>query len=330
MRSLLSALLLTATPLWAAPPQVVSDIAPVHGLVADVMKGVATPKLIIPPTSSPHGYAMRPSQAHALQEADIVIWVGPELAPWLGDRIETLAPDAQSLALIDVPGTLHLTFREGATFEAHDHDHEGHDHDGHKEQDDHGDHESHGEHEGHADHGGHDAPHAIDPHAWLSPDNATLWLTTIAETLSKADPENAARYTANATAAQAEIETTRAEISAKLSGNTTPFLVFHDAYHYFETSFDIAAAAAVSLGDATTPGPARITEIRNMVADQGIVCAFSEPQFDMRLLKTVLEGSEARIATLDPVGRGIEPGTGFYPALLQSLGNALAGCLVQE
>jgi len=382
-----AAVTVTGTPALAEPV-VVTDIPPVHSLVARVMQGIGEPTLILPPGASPHGYAMRPSEAAALSDADVVFWVGPELTPWLDRAIDTLGTNAKAVELLEAPGTVHLEFREGATFEAHHHgdeEHDGHGHDeaGHDDHDhdDHGDgahehaehdhdhdhedhaaHEDHDEHEGHDhaehdhdgdedhaahdDHEGHDHDeheghghdehadahghdhHGVDPHAWLDPENGKVWLTAIAETLAQADPDNADAYRANAADASGELDALTDTISGTLEPvRGKPFIVFHDAYHYFENRFDIEAAGAVSLSDASKPGPARVKEIRDTIVSLGAACVFAEPQFPPALITTLIEGTDAREATLDPLGTEIEPGPALYPALLTDLAANLSDCL---
>ena len=333
-RFLLPAAVLTAaaTPLWAEVPSVATDIAPVHSLVARVMEGVGTPDLIVPPAASPHGYAMRPSEARALSGADLVVWVGPPLTPWLADPLTSLAGSASHLALIDQPGTRVMPFREGATFEAHDHDEKGHSEEAH-EGHDHDDHEGHGEEEGHdhAEHENaeHDHSHGgIDSHVWLDPQNAQLWLGQIAEALAELDPENGNQYRANAEAGQAELTALEEEIDEILDpARGQPFIVFHDAYHYFEARFDIEAAGAMSENDARAPGAARIAELRALVSDIEAKCVFAEPQFNPGLIAAVAEGQELGTGTLDPIGASLEPGQSLYPDLLRGMAEAMADCL---
>jgi zinc transport system substrate-binding protein len=212
-----------------------------------------------------------------------------------------------------------------------DHDSEGHDDHGH---DDHAHEDSGHEDEGHDahDHGDHEhADHdhgAHDPHAWLSPDNAAVWLTTIAARLSQADPDNAGAYYANATEARAELETLSDEIDALLDPvRDGRFIVFHDAYQYFEDAFELPAAGAISLSDATGPSPARIAEIRTRVAEQGVTCVLAEPQFDPDIVRSVMEGTEAGTGVLDPLGSDLAPGPDLYPQMLRNLAGELAGCL---
>ena len=155
---------------FADVPTVAVDIAPVHSLVARVMEGVGTPALVIPAGASPHEYTLRPSEAQALQDADLVFWMGSDLTPWLDGAIDTLAANAAVVSLLEADGITLLDFREDALFEAHDHG-------------DHGDHDDHG-HDDHADDDhGHD-DHAKDDHdhAEHGHDGTTMLTMTMANT----------------------------------------------------------------------------------------------------------------------------------------------------
>ena len=307
----------------ADTPQVAVDIAPVHSLVARVMEGVAVPDLIIQPGASPHEYSLRPSEAAALQASDLVFWVGPGLTPWLADTIETLAQEASVTALSKLDGTVKLEFRESAVFEVHDHD----DHSGHDDHADHDDHAEHDDHNGTAGYDEHDHG-AYDPHTWLSPKNAMTWLNAIAGQLSSVDPDNAGVYFANAAAGRAEIEVLMGDVTAILDPlRNGRFIVFHDAYQYFEQDFNFPASGALSISDASDPSPARIAEIRDRIAEQGIDCVLAEPQFNPGLIATVLDGTDAQTGILDPIGSDLEPGSALYPDMIRNLAKALASCM---
>lgn len=294
-----------ASPALADVPGVATDVPPVHSLVARVMDGIGTPELIVPPTASPHDFALRPSDAGLLEEADLVIWIGPELSPAVTRAIEALS-EAEILTLLDVAQTQVLGFRENAIFEEHDHDHE-HDHD-----DEH-------------DHDGRD------PHAWLDPENAVIWLPEIARVLGRADPQNADAYLENARQAAADIQAQQTEISGRMAGLAQqPFIVFHDAYHYFEARFDVEATGAIALGDAEVPGPRRLAEIEAAVRDQGIRCAFAEPQFNTNLVDVAFAGAGARIEVIDPLGSMLQPGPDLYQEMLDGIATSFEACLGAE
>ncbi|WP_170406192.1 zinc ABC transporter substrate-binding protein [Ruegeria arenilitoris] len=333
-------------------PNVAVDIAPVHSLVTRVMEGVGSPNLIVPPGASPHEYNLRPSEAAALQEADLVFWIGEDLTPWMEGAMETLAGGATVTSLLESDGTVRLDFRENALFEAHEHgdeddhgheehaegeDHDDHDHEEHAEDKDHDeehthedeDHEKHDDHghEDHADHEEHEhGDH--DPHAWLSPANAETWLNLIAAQLSAADPDNAGAYFANAAAARDEMATLSAEVAETLEPvRGGSFIVFHDAYQYFENAFDFPASGAISISDAADPSPARIAEIQARIREEGVDCVLAEPQFNAGIVDTVLDGTEAKTGVIDPLGSDLEPGAALYPQVIRNMAKTLADCL---
>lgn len=295
----------------AEVPKVATDIAPVYGLAARVMQGVGTPSLLIAQGASPHGYAMRPSEASALSKASHVYWIGEELSPWLERPIETLAGKAQVVALGQSEGTLQHDWREGAAFELEIEEDEHHDH-GH----------AHGHDHGH-DHG----EGQLDPHSWLNPDNAKLWLNRMAEDLAQYDPENADTYRTNARDGAGEIDSAVDEVRQRLGGGKAPvYIVFHDSFQYFERYFGVSPVGAVADGAAVPPGPARISALRQIVKDSGVQCAFNEVQQNDRPLRTVLEGTQVTIGALDALGFDVPLDQGFYPALLRHIGSTIANC----
>jgi len=280
--------LFIAVPAQAEPPGVVADIAPVHALVAQVMAGVGTPDLILRPGSTPHGYALRPSGARALQAADLVVWIGPGLTPWLTGPIANLAPNAVRLELLEAPGTITRPYRGAGD-------------DGHGQ---------------------------TDPHAWLDPENGRIWLGLIAERLIALDPDNAGRYRANAAEGQAILERLAGEIEILLGPvKNRPYVTYHDAYQYFEARFGLAPVGAVSLGDASDPSPARLVTLARKMRENNVACAFSEPQFDDGLLRAAAAGEALKIAVLDPMGSALTPGASLYPDLLRAMARAMADCL---
>ncbi|MFL4471589.1 zinc ABC transporter substrate-binding protein [Tateyamaria armeniaca] len=356
MRYLALGLGIIGTGAVADVPRVAVDIAPVHSIVAAVMGDLGQPALIVPPGASPHGYSMRPSEAATLDRADLVVWMGHGLAPWMEGPVESLAGDAVVLELLTLPQTQLLDIREGATFAAHDHDHgdeHGHDdaHDAHDDThedhaddhahedkaDDHAedhahdhaeahDHDADKAHdEDHADAHDHDAHEGGDPHAWLDPDNAMIWAGVIAAQLADLDPENADTYAANATIFSNNINSLKGDIEAQIASvKGRPFVVFHDAYHYFEHRFGLEAAGAVSAGDAAAPSAARLSELRSEIASLGAVCALTEPQFNPAILDAL---GATQLGEIDPIGATLTPGPELYGQLLANMATSLTNCL---
>ncbi|WP_010137187.1 zinc ABC transporter substrate-binding protein [Oceanicola sp. S124] len=304
----LAALALSVAPLRAEVPQVVTDIAPVHSLVAQVMGDLADPGLILPPGASPHGYALRPSLAGDLQEADVVFWIGEALTPWLEGPLERLAGGALQVELIEAPGTTQLPYREGATLQEP--------HAGHAESET--GHEA--GHEGHF----HDE---LDPHAWLDPENARAWLSVIAKTLAEADPEHATLYRSNADAAREALADQQQALAAAVQfPDPLRFVVFHDGYQYFEHRFGLKSLGAISDSAAASPGAARIAELRDALLDQGIDCIFAEPQFNSGLARSLSEDAALRIEVIDPLGSGLSAGPKLYGQLLDDMARSFSTC----
>jgi len=288
-------------------PQVTTDIPVTHSLVTRVMAGIGTPDLIVNRGASPHDYSLRPSNAASLEAADLVFWISNGLTPWLDDALNTLARNAKVIELMDAKGATVLPFREGATFETHSHRHN-HDEDGHDED----------EH----------ATANIDPHGWLDPDNGKTWLDVIATELSKIDPENTDIYFDNVSQGKTDIDAVISEIDATLATfRGTNFIVYHDAYQYFERRFDVLAAGSISMGDVSDPSPARIAEIRQTVEELDMTCVFSEPQFNPELVATVVDGTKARARVIDPLGTHLTLGADFYLNLLRNIAQTMASCL---
>lgn len=302
----------------ANTPKVAVDIAPVHSLVTQVMESVGRPELLIQPGASPHGYSLRPSEAEALSEADVVFWMSEDLTPWLEKALENLAGSAIKVEMLNIEGTTVHAFREGATFEAHDDHHENEHQSAGQHDDDHHEHANTEKHH-HGDQ---------DPHAWLDPVNAKIWVGVIAKVLSEQDPDNARTYQSNADAAARKLDVLTTSIQQQANAlKDTKFVVFHDAYQYFERRFGVLASGAISMGDASDPSPARIKKIQDRVSSLGVTCVFTEPQYNPDLVKTVFEGTSVNTTgVMDPLGADIEVGKNHYSKLLNSMITSLAQC----
>lgn len=340
----------------------VASIKPIHSLVSAVMEGAGKPRLIVEGAGSPHTYAMKPSQAKMLQDADVVFWVGHELEAFLEKPMETLGAKAKSVELIDTHDLIKLEFRKGGAFDKHDHDdeaghddHDDHDHsenaesDGdhdhkhseakadHAHDDDHKHEEAKAEHDhdhkdgetaaSHDDHDDHEHG-AFDTHIWLDPINAKAMVHEIEEALVAADPENAAIYKANAETAMGKLDALIAEISTELEPvKDKGFVVFHDAYRYFEERFGVTAAGSITVSPEVMPGAERVAEIRARLQELGATCVFAEPQFEPKLVTTVTEGTQAKSGVIDPLGAALDDGPDLYFDLIRGMATSIKACL---
>lgn len=312
IRSLLlaGAIIAQSTFTFAADaPAVVASIKPVHSLVSAVMAGVGAPALIVQGGGSPHTYALKPSEARALQQADVVFWIGPALEAFLERPVETLGTDATIVTLGDSDGLTKLAFREGGPFEAHDHEKAEHHHGEAAQEEGHG-------------HGG------TDMHLWLDPENAKVMAGRIAAALAAADPDHAATYAANAEALQARLDALKAEIADELAPvRDRPFVVFHDAYRYFENRFGVTAVGSITVSPEAAPGAQRLLDIHDKIGRLGAACVFAEPQFEPKLIAVVTEGTDARAGVLDPLGAELADGPDLYFELIRAMATSLKQCL---
>lgn len=298
--------LLVLLPLWGCPawaaPRVVVTIKPVHSLAAGVMAGVAEPELLLKGAGSPHDYSLRPSDARLLARADLVVRVGADFETFLNKPLAGLAGKVRLLSLDNLPGVALLPAREGGVWE-------GHDEHGGAERDEHG----------HAER---------NLHLWLDPQNGWAIVAALVKTLAELDPANAERYRRNG----ALLDRRLAELDQRLAHQlqpvaARPFVVFHDAYPYLEKRYNLRAVGAVSVSPDRPVGARRLAEIRARIKGGQAVCVFSEPQFEPKLVRTLIEGTGAATGVLDPEGGGLTPGPEAYFQLMEGLGAALRSCL---
>ena len=301
-----------------AEVNVVTTIKPLHSLVSSVMKGVGEPSLIIEGTNNPHTFVFKPSHAEMIENADIVFWIGEDLEAFMEKPLDSLAKNAKTIAFMDLASIEKLKFRELNIFDDHDdHGHKDDEHD--DEHDGHDDHDDHaGHHDGH-NHG------EFDAHIWLDPANAKEMVLEISHELSELDPSNKSKYEDNASKTIAALDTLIEEVDNSLSKDIS-YIVFHDAYQYFETRFGVKSAGALTLNPDVLPGAKQIADIQDLINDKGIKCIFSEPQYNPKIIETL--GNDMNISTgvMDPLGAYIEAGPSMYSELINEIANSIKNC----
>ena len=340
-----------------AEVKVVTSIKPLHSLASYLMDGVAKPDLIVDGYASPHGFAMKPSHAKMLQNADLIFWVGEDLESFLEKPLESIAKKAEKIELMETKGLQVLKFRERNIFDEHDDhddhddhdghakkkkdghdDHDDHDHDGHakKKKDDHDDHDhdghakkkdghdDHDDHDGHDDHEGH-AHGEFDPHIWLDPINAKVILFEMSKHLIELDAKNETKYRENLSKAYKEIDKLTKDVTAELNQSVAS-IVFHDAYQYFEKRFNVNILGAFTVNTDVMPGAEQLAEIREIIEHDNVSCVFSEPQFNPDIIKAVAKDMNIKTGVLDPLGATLEPGKDLYFDLIKNMSKSFKGC----
>ena len=312
-----------------ADVKVVTSIKPLHSLASYLMDGVGKPDLIVDGYASPHGFAMKPSHAKMLQNADLIFWVGEDLESFLEKPLSSIAKKAEKIELMEIKGLNVLKFRERNIFDEHDHDdhddhgkkeddHDDHDHDDHAKKEEHDDHDDHDRHEGHA-HG------EYDPHIWLDPMNAKVILNEMVEHLIENDAKNAAKYKSNLKKALKEIDKLNKDVKAELSKSTAS-IVFHDAYQYFEERYDVNILGAFTVNTDVIPGAEQLAEIREIIEHDKVTCVFSEPQFNPDIIKAVAKDMNIKTGVIDPLGATLDPGKDLYFKLIRNMSASFKGC----
>ena len=297
-----------------AEVKVVTSIKPLHSLASYLMDGVAKPDLIVDGYASPHGFAMKPSHAKMLQNADLIFWVGEDLESFLEKPLSSIAKKAEKIELMEIKGLNVLKFRERNIFDEHDHD----DHDDHGKKEEHDDHDDHDGHEGHA-HG------EYDPHIWLDPMNAKVILNEMAEHLIENDAKNASKYKSNLKKALKEIDKLNKDVKAELSKSTAS-IVFHDAYQYFEERYGVNILGAFTVNTDVMPGAEQLAEIREIIEHDKVTCVFSEPQFNPDIIKAVAKDMNIKTGVVDPLGATLDPGKDLYFKLIRNMSASFKGC----
>jgi zinc transport system substrate-binding protein len=284
-----------------------------------VMEGIAVPYLLLAGGESPHTYSLRPSQVRQLHQANLLIWIGPNIETFLDKTVATISNQTRQLRLFELPHLTLLKIRKGGAWETN------HSHGEKKETT-----PTHEELE--AVHSKASEPaYQWDQHIWLDSHNAKVMVSAIAQALTQVDPEHASQYTQNANLLIQRLDKLDQHLRESLAASQNlPFLVFHDAYHYFENRYHLTAVGSITLSPEALPSAKRLQALRTHINQLQVRCIFSEPQFESSLVKTLIEGTSVRPGTLDPIGIKLAAGKEAYFELLRQLAQSLNECLLSQ
>ena len=289
--------------------KVVTSIKPIHSLASYLMQGISSPSLIVEGSNSPHNFTLKPSHAKMLQQADIVFWVGENLETPLEKPIKSISKKSKVIELLEINGLKKLEFREKNIYDGHDyHGHKKHDDHGHKKKDDHG--HAHGDH---------------DPHIWLDPSNAKVIAKKMTKELVSLDKENASTYKVNLKKLVKEIDILIKDVKNNTNKNAS-FIVFHDAYQYFEKKFRVNAIGALTVNTDVLPGAEQLKDIRNVIKKKKAKCIFSEPQFNPNIINAIAKDTNIKTGVLDPHGSTLPADKNQYFMLIKNISNSLKTC----
>lgn len=291
----------------ASDLKVVVSIKPFHSLVSTVMQGVSEPALLLNGNNSPHTYSLRPSAAVKLQNADLVFWGGENLEGFLAKPIHSLAAGARVVSFEDTPGLILRPFRSVKEWQELD-----------------------PESKNDQDHVKKQEIHRLpgnDPHIWLDPLNAQKITQYLVQILSEFDPENAQTYHSNGKKTILRLSDLNIQLETKMSSvSSKPYIVFHDAYQYFEKRYQLNPIASVTVSSGTSTSVGRLIDIRKKIKIKKVLCIFTEPQFSPKLVQTVISGTAVKKGILDPIGTSISPGPEMYFTLLNNISHSISTC----
>ena len=280
-----------------AEVKVVTTIKPIHSLVAGVMDGLGSPSLIVDGSNSPHNFSLKPSHAKMIEDAEIIFWVGEDLETFMIKSLESIANNATKVSFMDLDNITKLKFKEENILEV-----EGYDDD----------------HDKHAD-------GEFDAHIWLDPKNAIEIVNEIAKTLSLKDPNKKNVYYSNAEKLNHSLNELIKKINLSINKDAR-FIVFHDAYQYFEKRFDVSSAGALILNEEALPSAKKVSEIHKIIKKQNINCIISEPQFNPNIIKSIAQDSSILTRSFDPLGSSFDTNKNLYFEMILSLSNSLKDC----
>ncbi len=305
---------------WCATPAAIADVPkvavtlkPIHSLVASVMEGVGVPELLLPDGASPHTFQLKPSTLKTLKEASLIVWVGPSLEMFMQKPLSSLSPSFGFIEIQSLDNLVKLPLREGREWQHSDpEDPHGHGH-GHGHDHDHG---AHGD---------------VDPHLWLSNTNAQMIVKTIAERLSKVDPQHAKQYQANAQKTLQRLKFLKSNLQGLLASvQSEPYLVYHDGYQYFEKEFDLKAVGTMVINPHVPLSAHGLAQIKELIKARGVKCIFKETEFSERIIENSLGNQLVQIRELDPLGVHIDKGPDHYEKTLFALGKTIHDCLAPK
>lgn len=292
----------TATNASAA---VVASLKPLGFVAAAIADGVTETQVLLPDGASEHDYSLRPSDVKRLQNADLVVWIGPEMEAFMQKSAQKV-PDAHKVTISELSGVKPLLMK-GSDDDEDEHEH------AHAEGEKSDEHHHHGEY---------------NMHLWLSPEIARLSAVAIHDKLVELMPQSRAKLDANLKDFEAKLASTDEQVGRELAPvKGKGYFVFHDAYGYYEKHYGLTPLGHFTVNPEIQPGAQRLHEIRTELVEQKATCVFAEPQFRPAVVEAVARGTSVRMGTLDPLGMNIQLGKASYSQFLSQLANHYASCL---
>ncbi len=296
--------------LWGGVAQradaaVVASIKPLGFIASAIADGVTDTQVLLPDGASEHDYSLRPSDVKRLKNADLVVWIGPDMEAFMTKSVQA-TPDAKKVTIAELAKVKPLLQKGGDDDEDEHH----HDHDE-------------GENSDHHHHHG-----DYNMHLWLSPEIAQASAVAIHQKLVELMPQSRAKLDANLQEFEAHLAATDKQVGTELAPlKGKGYFVFHDAYGYYEKHYGLTPLGHFTVNPEIQPGAQRLHEIRTQLVEQKATCVFAEPQFRPAVVEAVARGTSVHMGTLDPLGTSIALGKESYAQFLTQLANQYSSCL---
>ena len=280
-----------------AQPAVMTTIKPLQFIAAAVMDGIAEPEVLIPSTQSPHYYTLRPSDIRKVSEAQLVLWIGPQMETYLEGFIAQLAQQTILIEAGALPGVTLHEVGHNRVEQAHVHE----------EADNHG---------------------LYDPHIWLNTGNAELIARSLYEELIVFDPANAARYEENVAGFVEGLRLLEARLRKEVTGLVDGrYALYHNGIQYFEKQFGLEHQFVLVPDHEIQPGIRHLLALRELLEDRPLTCVLEDVNANEATINTVFRDYPVNRVRIDTMGDAIDSGRFAYVRLVENMTLALRHCL---
>lgn len=265
----------SANPASSGKLRILATFLPVHAHAAAIAGDRAIVESIVAGDVGAHDFSPRPADMQRIAKADVLVFNGAGMEPWLGDLIRQAAK--KDLKKVDLSKGIEL-LKSPPALDGHAHHHPDHDH--------------HGEY---------------NPHLWLDPVNAMRQVETLRDVLCLADPGGTEIYQNNAAAYLDRLRELDADFQQILGQLPSKKLVtFHDAFPYLAKRYGLESIGYLSEFPERDPAPAELAALIEGIRAAGVKVLFAETGYEPALLQRIAKETSAQVSTLDTleVGQG--------------------------
>lgn len=245
--------------------RVVTSVFPLLEFAGAVLGERGEVRLLLPPGAEIHTWQPRPSDIIRLSSADLFIYIGSDLEPWLHDLLKSVRNP--SLKVLEASQGIPLIYEEGIVHNAHEHKHGVH-----------------------------------DPHIWLDFKNDQRIVDKIAAVLSEMDPEGSLVFKRNAFIYKEKLRMLDQKFKDGLMDCVHRIIILagHGAFGYIARSYNLRQISLYGLSPDSRPTPKKLIKVVELAKKYRIKVIFFEIRMRDKLAKVLAEEIGARILVLNP------------------------------